>query len=151
LTFGVYILAPRVYWNFNLSKATNPNTKGERFSLWKSYYVDDAVYIFLIGKDIEDASRLVKTLFRRLGLTVYCGDKKQNKSSKTEAMFILEPNHQTTPGDTADIMLNEVEYLGFWEECKSLGTKCTPSFDDSVDINQRIKKATAAFKPCQQY
>ena len=60
-------------------------------SFLKSYYVDDAEYVFLSWKDIEDASKLIKSHSTQFGLTVRCGDRRNDGKSKTEAIFISPP------------------------------------------------------------
>jgi len=47
--------------------------------------VDDTTYLFLSRKDIEEASRLIKDYFTHFGLTIHCGDKRNDGNSKTEA------------------------------------------------------------------
>ena len=78
-------------------------TNGTPFSFWKSYYVDDAAYLFLSRKDIEEALKLIKSHFTRFGLTVDCGDIRNDGNSKTEAMFIPPPGETETTTYTAYI------------------------------------------------
>ena len=75
-------------YNPNLGKGTSTKTEGMPISFWKSYYVDDAAFLFLNRENIERASRLIMKHFKRFGLTVHSGDKRSNESSKTEAMHI---------------------------------------------------------------
>ena len=70
------------------------------FSDLDSYYVDDAAYVFLSRKDIEDASKLIKSHFTRFGLTVHCGDRRSDGNSKTEAMYIPPPGKTATTATT---------------------------------------------------
>jgi hypothetical protein len=42
-------------YNPNLEKGTSTTTKGTPFSLWKSYYVEDAAFLFLNREDIEQS------------------------------------------------------------------------------------------------
>jgi hypothetical protein len=86
--------------NPSLGKGTNTNTEGTPFSFWKSYYVDDAAFLFLNRENIERASRLIMKHFKRFGLTMHSGDKRTNKSSKTEAMHIPQMNQQSSVDDT---------------------------------------------------
>ena len=62
-------------------------------------------------KDIEEASKLIKSHFTQFGLTVHCGDRRNDGKSKTEAMYITPPRRTTTATDTADIIINEFEIL----------------------------------------
>ena len=74
--------------NPSLSKATNVKNEGMKFNFDKSFYVDDAVFIFLPSEDIEKGRKLIQSHFKKFGLTVHAGNKtKKNDKSKTEAMF----------------------------------------------------------------
>ena len=129
----------------SLKNATKWTTKGQQFTITNSFYVDDGAFILLSRADLEAASKLIKDHFRRFGLTVHCGDKRNNETSKTEAMFIAPQGYETQPEDIADIMLNSNEYFGFCDSFKYLGTTFDNKLDDSTDVQKRIKKATAAF------
>ena len=94
-------------YNPSLNKGTNYKTKGTPFSFWKSYYVDDAAFILLNRQDLQTASSLITTHFRRFGLTVHCGDRRTNEPSKTEAMHIPAPGKKSTEKDTTDIDIDE--------------------------------------------
>ena len=54
----------KVKYNPPLKKSVKPKTKGVSFSFWKTYYVDNAPYLFLNQQDIESASRLITKLFK---------------------------------------------------------------------------------------
>ena len=69
-------------YNPSLRKKVSKLSKGKPFSFWKFYYVDDTAFVFLSRKDIEEASRLIKSHFARFGLTVHCGDKKMMENRK---------------------------------------------------------------------
>ena len=58
--------------NLSLKRKVLKTTIGTKFSFCTSYYVDDAAFIFLDRKDIEDASPLIISHFTRFGLTVHC-------------------------------------------------------------------------------
>lgn len=131
--------------NPQLSKGTRHTTQGKKFTFFNSYYVDDAAFILLNREDLEKVSRLIQTHFRRFGLTVHCGDKRNNEDSKTEALFIPTANHKPEPDETNDIMLNDHEYFGFCHQFKYLGTTFDDKLEDSTDIKKRIQKATGAF------
>ena len=92
-----------VKYNPSLRKKVSITSQGVPFSFWKSYYVDDTAFLFLSRKDIEEASKLIKSHFTRFGLTVHCGDKRNDGSSKTEAMFFPPPGKVATATDTANI------------------------------------------------
>ena len=64
--------------------------------------------MFLSRKDIEEASKLIKSHFTRFGLTVHCGDKRNGGNLKTEAMYFPPPGKTATTTDTADILINKM-------------------------------------------
>ena len=84
-------------YNPKLSTETNWRNKGESFTFVDSYYVDDAVYLLLNREDLEQAAKLIKSHFKRYGLSVHCGDKRRNERSKTEVMHIPKPEQKSTP------------------------------------------------------
>ena len=68
-------------YNPKLGTGTNWQNKGESFTFVDSYYVDDAVYLLLNREDLGQAAKLIKSHFKRFGLSVHCGDKRKNKKS----------------------------------------------------------------------
>ena len=129
-----------------LKTGTKHSTKGHKFTVNSSFYVDDGAFILLNRADLEAASKLVKKHFRRFGLTIHCGDKRINGGkSKTEIMFIPGRNVTPLPDETADVMLNSHEYFGFCNQFKYLGTTFDSSLDDSIDVKKRIQKANGAY------
>ena len=78
-------------YNPSLKKKVSKSLIGTLFFFWESYYVDNAFYVILSKKDIEDASKFIKSHFTQFGLTVHCGDRRNDGKSKTEAMFIPLP------------------------------------------------------------
>ena len=85
-------------------------------------------------KDIEEASRLIKSHFARFGLTVHCGDKRNDGKSKIEAIYFPPPEKIVTTTDTADILINKNEFFLYCNKFKYLGTIFTPSLKDDLDI-----------------
>jgi hypothetical protein len=55
-------------WNPDLGKgtSTSTSTKGPPFSFWKSYYVDDAAFLFLNRENIERVSKLIMKHFKQM-------------------------------------------------------------------------------------
>ena len=96
-------------------------------------------------KDIEEASKLIKSHFTRFGLTVHCGDNRNDGKSKTEAMYIPPPGRTATATDTSDIIINEFKYFSYTYKFKYLGTIFTPSLKDDLDICCRITQANGTF------
>ena len=84
---------------------------GISLSFWKSYYVDNVGYAFLSRKDIEDASKLIKSHVTCVGLIVHCDDNRNDGNSKTKAMYIPPPRKIATAIDTADIIINEHKFF----------------------------------------
>jgi len=115
------------------------------FSFYKSYYVDDTAYLFLSRKDIEEASKLIKSYFTRFGLTVHCGDKRNDGNSKTEELFFPPPGKTATAMDTADILIHENEFFSYCNKFKYLGTIFIPSLKDDLGIQRRITQACSPF------
>ena len=135
----------QVKYNPSLGKKVSIKTAGEKFSFWKSFYVDDAAFVYLSRKDVVDGAKLVQAHFARFGLTVHCGDKRTGADSKTEAMFFPAAGKKATDADTADIYLNDHKFSGYCNKFKCLGTIFTPSLKDDADINKRITSAVGAF------
>ena len=100
--------------NPSLSKATNVKNEGTKSEFNKSFYVDDAAFIFLLREDIERGGKLIQSHFRKFGLTVHVGNKtEKDDKSKTEAMFIpgagKKEDETTTIDEEAGIMIGEHE------------------------------------------
>ena len=75
--------------NLSLSKATNVNNEEMKFKFHKSFYVDNAAFIFLSRDDMERGRKLIQTHFRKFELTNHAGNKAMiGDKSKTEAIFI---------------------------------------------------------------
>ena len=89
--------------------------------------------------------------FRRFGLTVHCGDKRNDEKSKTEAMHFPAPRQQSTNDDTADTMLDEHHYFFFTNEFKHLGTTFAPNLTEPMDAKKRINKATGALMSMMKF
>ena len=134
-----------IAYNPSLKRKVSKSSIGTSVPFNKSYYVDDAAYAFLSRKDIEDASKLIKSHFTCFGLTVHCGDRRNDGKSKTEAMYIPPPGKIATATDTADIIINEFEFFLYTDKFKYLGTIFTPSLKDDLDIQQRITQACGTF------
>ena len=123
-----------IAYNPLLKKKVSKTIISTSVSFWKSYYVDDTANEFLSRKDIEDASKLIKSHFTSFGLTIHCGDKRNDGKSKTEAMYISPPGKTATATDTADTIINEFEFYSYKGKFKYLGTIFTLSLKDDLDI-----------------
>jgi hypothetical protein len=132
-------------YNPRLNKGMNYKTKGTPFSFWISYYVDGAAFIFLNQQDLQTASSLITTHFRRFGLTVHCGDHRTNQPSKTAAMHIPAPGQNSTENDTTDIDIDENQFFSFCGNFKYLGTNFSPRLNNSNNIKKPIDQAQRAY------
>ena len=125
-----------------------------KFNFDKSFYVDDAAFIFLSRDDIERGGKLIQSHFKKFGLAVHVGNKtKKNAKSKTEAMFFPGAGRKedaTTIDKEADIMIREQEFYSYTKKFKYLGSICTPSLKDDEDIKRRISQACGAFAQAEK-
>jgi hypothetical protein len=103
-------------YNPNLDKGTNHHTQGEKFSFWKSYYVNDAAFLFTSRQDIEKVSILILNHFNRFGLTVHCGDRNNKEKSKTEAMHIPRSGETSQPEAINNINIDSNRYFFFLQQ-----------------------------------
>ena len=126
----------QVNYNPSLGKKGSIKTAGEKCSVWKSFYVDDAAFVYLSRKDIEEGAKLIQSHFARFGLTVHCGDKRTGADSKTEAMFFPAAGKKATDADTTDTYLNDHEFFGYCKKFKYLGTIFNHSLKNDADINR---------------
>jgi hypothetical protein len=133
-------------WNPNIGKGTSTTTtEGTPFSFWKSYYVNNATFLFLSRENIEQASKLIMSHFKHFGLTVHSGDKRTKNPSKTEAMHNPRPFQQSTVEDTKEIMLGEDHFFTYCTKFNYLGTTFNPELNNSNDVQLRIDQASKAF------
>jgi len=127
-------------------------TKGKKFDYNNSFFVDDTAFVLMNRADLEAAARLVKTHFRRFGLTVHCGDTRNVGGPKTEIMFIRGKGcPEATDEEKADVMLSSHEYFGFCKKFKYLGTMFDEDLNDSVDVKRRIQQATGVFHTLSKF
>ncbi len=90
------------------------STRGQKFSFFKSYYVDDTAFIFLSRGEVIAASKLIVSHFRRFGgLIIHTGVKSRNEDSKTEAMHFPRPGQESSVADTEDIEIEEDRFMSF--------------------------------------
>jgi hypothetical protein len=109
-------------------------TEGTSFSFWKSYYVNNAAFLFLNRENIERASKLIMSHFKCFGLTVHSGDKSTNEPLKMEAIHIPRPCQQSTVDDIKEIMLDENCFFAYCTKFKYLGTTFTPELNGSNNV-----------------
>jgi hypothetical protein len=107
------------------------NTKGgEKFSFFKSYYVDDAAFILLSREDAIRATKLIVSHFKRFGLTVHTGSRSLSEGSKTEALYIPPPwkepyTEEELSAETADIAIDEDRFISYTVNLNILAAFCS--------------------------
>ena len=62
--------------------------KGERFTFYSSFYVEDAAFVSLSREDVEKAIVPIYKHFKRSGLTIHTGSVSKKDKSKSEFMHI---------------------------------------------------------------
>jgi hypothetical protein len=129
---------------------TNHSNKGTKFSFFKSYYVDDTAFILLSRADLDAASKLIVSHFRRFGLTIHTGVKSKNEDSKTEAIHFPKPLHVSSNADTENIEIDDDRFMSFCIKFKYLGTFFVPELSDTADITARISQARRLFGSMNQ-
>ena len=125
--------------------------EGERFSFFKSYYVDNAAFMLLNREDAIRATKLVVSHFKRFGLTAHTGSSRSlGEGSKTEALHIPPPRKEPYTEEeplaaTADIVVDD-RCMSHTDEFKCLGSLLEKQLNDVVDIDARIKQAKGQFQ-----
>jgi hypothetical protein len=113
----------------------------------RSFYADDAAFVFLSRAELIEGSTFLTKEFARFGLTVHLGTKEPTRvTAKTEAMHI--PARGTTPEPTATAdydVLDNGRFISFCDSFRYLGTQITPDLDETFEIDTRIRAATKAF------
>jgi Reverse transcriptase (RNA-dependent DNA polymerase) len=131
--------------NFGKINGQNPTAKGKNFSLFYLLYIDDGVFMFNSRDDLEKGTNMLYDLFKMFGLSMHIGE--NGKKSKTEAMYISPSFIE----DANSHVLNEITspipvkhgYVNFTSNFKYLGSIITNDLKDDMEIESRIKKATA--------
>jgi exonuclease III len=131
--------------NFGRLNGQNPKAKGVSFSLFYLLYIDDGVFMFNSREDLIKGTNMLYDLFKMFGLSMHIGE--NGKKSKTEAMYI-------SPSFIEDANLIDVEkftspiavkhgYVNFTSNFKYLGSIISNDLKDDLEIDSRIKKASA--------
>ena len=81
--------------------------KGDKFTFFSSYYVDDAAFILLNRNDAIEATKLMHKHFKRFGLTIHTGSKINKEKSKTEFLFVPGAGTTATAPDEEDIFIDD--------------------------------------------
>ena len=134
-----------------LTKMPVKTKEGERFSFFKSCYVDDAAFILLNREDAIRATKLIVSHFKRFGLTAQTGSRSLGQGSKTEALYIPPPRKEPHTEEellaaTADIIIDYDRHMSHTDEFKCLGSLLEKQLNDTVDTNARIKQAKGQFQ-----
>jgi len=123
----------------------------------KSFYADDAAFIFLSFEDLITGTKHIRDHFQQFGLQVHLGTRssgepgapKKDVKSKTEAMFFppFSRRKEKLPADrlTGSYNVGNGRFVSFCPHFRYLGTNITPDLDDTFDIDTRITAATQAW------
>ena len=129
--------------------------EGMKFNFDKSFYVDDAAFIFLSRDDIKIKRRKTNSIsFQKVW--PYRTRGKQNKEGwqiKNGSNVFPGAGRKedaTTIDKEADIMIREQEFYSYTKKFKYLGSICTPSLKDDEDIKRRISQACGAFAQAEK-
>ena len=112
------------------------------FSLWKSLFADDCAVLFNTREDMIKGANYLFNHLQLFGLQMHVG--RGNTPSKTEAMFCPAPRQRL---DEADCTRFDVAdgFVTFTNAFKYLGSVIDHSLTSDLDVDKRIKSATAAF------
>ena len=127
----------------------------------KSFYADDAAFIFLSFEDLITGTKHIRDHFRFFGLQVHLGTRssgepnapKKDIKSKTEAMYFppFSRRKEKLPTNrlSGSYDIGENRFVSFCPHFRYLGTNITPDLDDTFDIDTRITAATKAWHSMQ--
>lgn len=112
------------------------------FELFSSLFADDCALIFNSREDLITGSNYIFTHFLRFGLQIHIG--RGGTASKTEAMFCPAAQQPLDSGDQTNYTVAD-GFVSFSQQFKYLGSIIHQTLTSEADVNQRIKKARAAF------
>ena len=116
----------------------------------RSFYADDAAFIFLSRADAIAGCKVIVEQFARLGLTVHLG--RGASKSKTEAMYIpvkregKNAEEQAVLDDliksqTADIYIDDERFIRFTNKFKYLGTVIDFRLSEEANVKELLRRA----------
>jgi hypothetical protein len=112
------------------------------FELFSSLFADDCALIFNTREDLIVGSNYIFSHFLRFGLQIHIG--RGGTASKTEAMFCPADQQPLNDGDQTNFTVAD-GFVSFSQQFKYLGSIIHQTLTSEADIDQRIRKATAAF------
>jgi hypothetical protein len=115
---------------------TEPGTtKGAKFSFFESYYVDDTVFLLLSREELETASKLIVSHFRRFGLIIHTGSRRKESTRNRRPFTIqgLDGNHQP--------LIRRILY----STRTASGSNFVPDLSDTEDITERLTQGRKLF------
>jgi hypothetical protein len=80
---------------------TKHTTKGTKFSFLKSYYVDDTAFVLLNREDVDAASKLIVSHFRRFGLTIHTRSRRKGEDVRLGVELELTSDQTHPPVQVA--------------------------------------------------
>ena len=137
----------------------NAGNRSDEFEVTDSMYADDSSLLFCSRKDVETNCPKVNSHFGRFGMQVHARARTDPNPAKSEVLFVAAPGilyddpetfsdaHRDgiiRPRDLSDVdvgngtcpVVDRFKYLGSF-----LHRKCR----DTTDVDERVKKAGAAF------
>ena len=109
-----------------LTKMPVKTKEGEKFSFFKSYYVDDAAFLLLNREDAIRATKLIVSHFKRFGLTVHTGSRSLGEGSKTEALYL---------GTSRHLGRNRTPRRSYWQQLQTILSIMTDTYRTPMNSN----------------
>ena len=114
------------------------------FQLPPSLFADDCAVVFETREDMEIGMTYMIKHLSRFGLNVHVG--RGQTASKTECMFFPRPREPEDGADLSDITVTEDGgFISFVEKFRYLGSHIGQRLDSTVDVEERMTKASQAF------
>ena len=173
ILFVLFIAAIKIAWHmshkYNLcvyrskpdwvlhGRSHKAGRRTDEFAVPESMYADDTAVVFCSRRDVEEQCPQINHHFFRFGMEVHAG--RDGKSSKSEILFVAAPGimyvdastysdeHRdgvVRPRDLSDVDVGNGS-CPIVDHFKYLGSTMDRNLRDARDVDERIKKAGAAF------
>ena len=125
--------------------------KGTEFEFDDSEYADDAAFLFSSRSSLANDTPCLMKHCADWGMEVHAGDRNAGTASKTEVLFVAAPGTlYEDPAtwdntDLSDIELGDGRFIPVTAEFKYLGSMLNRNCRDELDVDVRLKAASAAF------
>lgn len=126
----------------------NSKNKGTLFTFTLSSYINDIFYLLLSREDVRNACILIRSHFRRFGLTIHIGSEVKEKKSKTEVVYFPSARSSLS----YDVQKNKIYlndnndiFVFFCFSFKYLGSLINETISDNLDIKTRVNMASKVF------